>query len=130
MIYYLYHLEYPKYPGRATGMSELSFHIQMCVMADKYDIKPLQDMAVAEFVDVASDRWNTQEFAEAAAEAFGLSGPAKEICEEVVEVVIENRLLTSANSLDGQPSYRETFRQVAQGCPAMMLAMAEKLQEE
>ncbi|KAH9840440.1 hypothetical protein Tdes44962_MAKER01640 [Teratosphaeria destructans] len=119
LIHYLYRLGY-KDPARGA----LRYHVQMCVLADKYDIPPLKQLAVARFREVAEKEYAGAAFAEAAAEAFEVAGATAEICEVVAGLAVKHRLLAPSN--EGGSA----FRGVAKGCPELLMAVLGRMQEE
>ena len=54
LVKYLYTLKYTAFPSDAPPWDHaktVEYHVRMCVMADKYDIKPLKNMAIHAFND-------------------------------------------------------------------------------
>ncbi|KAF2766878.1 hypothetical protein EJ03DRAFT_353531 [Teratosphaeria nubilosa] len=123
LIHYLYRLSYGFTTIIKYAKSPLLYHVQMCVLADKYDVQPLKQLAAARFKEMAKKEYAGAQFAEAAAEAFEVAGATAEICEAVAELAVEHRLLAPSNG-DGAE-----LRGVAKGCPEMLMAVLGRMQE-
>lgn len=84
MIYYFYHFDY-----QAPKTGGLSFHVRMCVLANKYNIKTLEKEAALNFGLFDHPSAEPEVFAEAVDEAYETSVASQEICEEIVRTLVE-----------------------------------------
>jgi hypothetical protein len=93
LVQYCYKLDYG-FPQHSLIGNEFLFHLQVCIVADKYDIAPLQTLATHKFRHLCTTtKIYLQHFAEAAALAYEFSEPAKDIRGIIVETAIEQNLL-------------------------------------
>ncbi|KAK4550259.1 hypothetical protein LTR36_003226 [Oleoguttula mirabilis] len=97
LVCYAYKLQY-SLPDAGQGdvdhLDSLSFHVKVCVLADKYDIPHLKQMAIEKFkagIDVAAE-----DLATAAELAYDASPATEKIRERIVAFGIENKLLSTA----------------------------------
>ena len=93
MVEYFYNLDYSEDTTADLG-SPLANHVRMCVIADKYDIKPLQDLAIQKFKKrTESDKMTEGELTEAALIAYEFLEPSREICAHIVNLVVEKKVV-------------------------------------
>ncbi|KAK5124145.1 hypothetical protein LTR85_001848 [Meristemomyces frigidus] len=95
LVFYFYKLEYAKPP---SGFSPLYFHVQMCILADKYDVAALKGMACKHFGVEAKEKCTTAEFAEAASLAYEVDGPTEAIRNVIVSLAVEQCLLVTQSA--------------------------------
>jgi hypothetical protein len=92
-VYYLYNLNYDAALFRENG-DHLSLHVQMCVLGDKYDMRPLQDLAIEKFRTLTTDNPPTgNDLANAAVCAYEAVGATTEIRKVIVKLAIDNKLI-------------------------------------
>jgi len=95
LVYYLYTLVYDvSFNSVSDDLVALSFHVKMCILADKYDMSPLKAMAVRQFEAQAKLDWASEQFAQAAAEAYDASGATRSIRDVVIKVAMDNKALS------------------------------------
>lgn len=92
LVHYFYHLGY-----RAGGSAAVELHVQMCIIADKYDITALKDMAIHKFNVLVQDKnhnSHSNDFARAAEQAYEAAGPTQAIREAIVSVFARDHILS------------------------------------
>ncbi|RMY44211.1 hypothetical protein D0865_10709 [Hortaea werneckii] len=97
LVSYLYTLKYTTFPSdeRPWDHAKVAeYHVRMCVMADKYDIKPLKNMANHAFNDKIESEVAIIELSKAARTAWEATPATKEIRAAIVEYGISNGLLS------------------------------------
>ena len=92
MIHYLYQLEYPV---NFRNGEKLNFHVRMCVLADKYNMKHLQEAAAYAFVDDGIDAYRTNAYAAAVDEAYTYYIATEAIRKRIVDVMVRKPELIS-----------------------------------
>jgi hypothetical protein len=93
LVQYCYKLDYGL-PQLSLISNEFLFHLQVCIVADKYDIAPLQTLATHKFRHLCTTtKIYLQHFAEVAALAYEFSEPAKDVRAIIVETAIEQNLI-------------------------------------
>ena len=101
LIHYLYNFSYSETENTAAGIfSTLCFHVQMCIIADKYDIKHLKARAIDLFTAAAKGKAKTSEFAGAASQAYEASTVTRGICDAIVTIGVEEKALSSTSGAD------------------------------
>lgn len=123
MISYFYALNYDC-RFRKDPCSELEFHVQICLIADKYLIKPLQRLATEKFM--YSSRSATvveSDLAAAAMTAYEAPGPTMGICQRITQVAIEKHLFDTAKHDD----VASPFEKAMQAYPRLGIATAVAL---
>ncbi|KAI7207905.1 hypothetical protein KC333_g9322 [Hortaea werneckii] len=98
LVSYLYTLKYTTFPSdeRPWDHAKVAeYHVRMCVMADKYDIKPLKNMAIQAFNDKIKSEAAIIELSKAARTAWEATPATKEIRAAIVEYGISNGLLST-----------------------------------
>ena len=98
LVKYLYTLKYTALPSDGPPWDHAKaaeYHVQMCVMADKYDIKPLKNMAIRAFNDKIRSGPATIELSGAARIAWEAIPATKVIRAAIVEFGISNGLLST-----------------------------------
>lgn len=109
MLYYIYNFKYDeRVLANDTGLSPLCFHVQMCIIADKYDIPHLKSKAIHTFKESAEGKAMSEDFAHAAAHAYEASGATREICEAIVAFGIAERAL--ANTAGTETALRKVMK--------------------
>lgn len=142
LVYYLYNLNYDQ---RIVDQSanRCYFDVQMCIMADKYDVLPLQLLAEEHFkCEAGKTLWNG-ELGKAALLAYEYPHVTKTIREHVVNLIIKDDLRAFASKNPGsgierlmrecadvatdvalaQRTYRDgEERYICRGCAATFIA--------
>ncbi|KAI6835664.1 hypothetical protein KC332_g4608 [Hortaea werneckii] len=98
LVKYLYTLKYTAFPSDAPPWDHaktVEYHVRMCVMADKYDIKPLKNMAIHAFNDKIESEVAIIELSKAACIAWEATPATKEIRAAILEFGISNGLLST-----------------------------------
>ncbi|RMY13267.1 hypothetical protein D0868_02107 [Hortaea werneckii] len=98
LVSYLYTLTYTAYPSDARPWDHVKvaeYHVRMCVMADKYDIKPLKNMAIHAFNDKIESEAAIIELSKAARIAWEAIPATEEIRAAIVEFGITKGLLST-----------------------------------
>ncbi|KAK4550260.1 hypothetical protein LTR36_003227 [Oleoguttula mirabilis] len=95
LVHYFYALSYtlPDLDRHDEALI-LNHHVKMCIMADKYDIQPLKNLAISVFKGAAKDIARAQELSGAAALAYEAAGATEEIRKTIVDIGIERNLLS------------------------------------
>lgn len=94
-VEYMYYFDYDSsiekhYP---TEEGLLEFHVQMCVIADKYDMQPLKALAVKKFKAALDNTNSTDDLADAARCAYDASPATEEIREQIVKKAAKDPLV-------------------------------------
>lgn len=75
----------------------MTYHVQMCIMADKYDIQPLKILAIEAFQTAAKGTSTAEELAGSAALAYQAASATGNIGKTIIDIGIERSLLSSAH---------------------------------
>lgn len=70
---------------------KLDFHVQMCIMADKYDIQHLRSLAIDHFKEdlgLPSRTSYSETLCEIAKSAYGVATATKEIREHLIQFMV------------------------------------------
>lgn len=71
----------------------LAVHVKMCILADKYCVTTLQDLAVDKFIRcLTDDDWPEEKMTDAARLAYDALGPTKEVRAAIVRRAVEDEL--------------------------------------
>ncbi|CAK4000001.1 Hypothetical predicted protein [Lecanosticta acicola] len=70
MIHYFYNFDYGDYGNGQQDVPGIVLDIRVFLIADKYFITPLAELAVQKFEKRCKDEWSTPEFAEAASKIY------------------------------------------------------------
>lgn len=84
-IHYLYHFDYINF--KQTGISPIVMDVRMYVVADKYLVEPLKNLAAKKFGDGARGRWNTRAFADAIRKVYESAAKDSPLKHTIIEVV-------------------------------------------
>lgn len=116
-VYYLYNLNYDAAFFREHG-DHLSLHVQMCVLGDKYDMQPLQDLAVEKFKKHTANSPPTgSDLASAGVCAYDAIGATTEIRKKIVKLAIDQKLIST--EISAEPA--NDFERAMQACPGLCL---------
>lgn len=122
LIHYMYNLDYNEQLGSThAGTSPLMLHVHTCVIADKYDVKPLKNLAVSKFNLTTIDKGSTPEFSQAALQAYKASQATRPICDAIVAYAIKHDLLASDNGATS------TFSRALRESAGLAADVAERL---
>jgi hypothetical protein len=123
-VYYLYNLNYDATLFREHG-DQLSLHVQMCILGDKYDIRPLQNLAVEKFRKQTLDTPPSGSvLAKAALCAYDAIGATTEIRKIIVKLTIGLKLIST--EITAEPA--DDFERAMHACPGLCLDIV-KLQQ-
>lgn len=94
LVNFLYTFDY----GCETcAVSEMTFHVLMCIMGDKYDIPAVMKSATTKFANAAEGRIDSTEFAEAIALAYETPEPTSGIRAKAVAMAATFQTLNGAS---------------------------------
>ena len=122
MVAYMYKLEYDTEHYEGHNTSVLSFHVNMCILADAYGIEHLKKLAATKFQAATAGEETTHRFAEAAAIAYATPEATRAIREIIVDVTT-----SSAFIKDGEPA--TTMDELMRTYPALAIDMTRALQK-
>ncbi|KAK4550261.1 hypothetical protein LTR36_003228 [Oleoguttula mirabilis] len=115
LVHYLYNLDYDaQLSTTCDSLSPMSLHVHVCVVADKYDIEPLKNLAINKFKLAAQAGIDTEDFAKAALQAYGTALATRPICDSIVMLAVERNLPFSAYVAGpGRSAFTTAMRQCA-----------------
>ena len=89
LIHYFYNFDYPDPTNGQNDVPPIVLDVQMYIIADKYFIEPLKQLAIQKFENRAKLEWDTDAFADAVGEAYDStaegSNPLKRIAISTVK---------------------------------------------
>ena len=98
LIFYLYHLNYDE-RAFTTPAYRLMFHVQMCVLAEKFQIEPLQTLAVEKFTKHLEEmEVSEHELTQCATIAYENYGGTVELRQQIVKAAIVRKLFMHSTS--------------------------------
>ena len=99
MIHYFYHCDYT----RIIGPHAVAHDIRVFVIADKYFVLPLRDMALRNIQKVLEDNWNTNALPHAIREIYELDSAYGDVLKpEVMKVILHHKeLITKPDKYKG-----------------------------
>lgn len=108
-VYYMYNLNYDA-AHFADKENYLSLHVQLCIIADKYDMKLLQSLAVDKFrSQVEASAPSESDIATAASCAYDAMGPTTEIRKMIVEQALTRKLIPTEISEEPATEFEKTM---------------------
>ena len=116
-VYYLYNLNYDAALFREHG-DHLSLHAHMCILGDKYEMRPLQDLATEKFKKQTTNSLPTgSDLANAALCAYDAPGATTVIRKVIVKLAIDQKQIST--EISDEPA--NDFERAMQACPGLCL---------
>ncbi|KAK3648415.1 hypothetical protein LTR56_007532 [Elasticomyces elasticus] len=122
MLSYMYTCDYSE-EVKVDGMEDMMpilFNVHVHVLADKYDMPDLAEMAAKKFKERAEKEWKDASFADAAALVFMAGLPTAPLREVVVAIAVAHAGELNKDMVDLH------FHKVASSIPALGLALWRK----
>ena len=121
LLFYLYHLNYDERLF-TTPAFRLMFHVEMCIMANKFNIRPLHDLAVDKFkTHVQCTDVSEQELAQAAMIAYEAPPDSTaEVCQQIAKTAIRQKLYVYGTT----PGSVSQFETLMRTCSALAADIA------
>ncbi|EME43778.1 hypothetical protein DOTSEDRAFT_130545 [Dothistroma septosporum NZE10] len=93
LVAYLYHFQYDAFPSHDPS-ENACFHVNMCLIGDKYDISNLQRLASREFASCITGIPDyARGLVDAIKLAYSVDGPTAEIRKAIIKQVIDGDLV-------------------------------------
>ena len=118
MLYYFYHFDYDD-AKEGSSVQPIILDLHLFVIADKYFIKPLQEMAKDKFLYRANSEWGSTAFADAVQDIYAMEAESATMLKWIVLDIVKEH----AAELFGDKgcSY---FQDIAETTPKFLLTTA------
>jgi hypothetical protein len=100
----------PSNPAAAFSAEQLMLHVEMALLADKFDIEGLHDLATAKYRRACERFWDTPEFEETAEFVVGNGdGRLNTLRSVVVKILVDHKELIEKEKIEELLKSREGF---------------------
>ncbi|KAK4499360.1 hypothetical protein PRZ48_009873 [Zasmidium cellare] len=120
LVEYLYHFKYDSATEKHhQHQGALTFHVQMCILGDKYDMESLKNVAAHQFKLTLRTNCSPEDFADAARYAYDASPVTEEIRKAIVSKA------TQDPKVGVDPEGKTPFEDVMEEYPELAVAIAK-----
>lgn len=123
MIHFFYQFDYDDVDIAGGAQATMSLNASIVVLADKYDVGALKDIATSRFIAEASLWWKTDEFADVANELFTTPTDVTQFLRDFIATIATQR----ASELLAKASPYEAFRKTFSEVPLLAAEVAYRL---
>ncbi|SMY24764.1 unnamed protein product [Zymoseptoria tritici ST99CH_1A5] len=99
-VEYMYNFNYDAKDYESAFSSTPAIHVHLAVLADKYNIPLLQNLAVTKVKATLEHKCKPKDFAEAAALSFDFGSPTENIKSVIVDMIVNDQSPTMSGELE------------------------------
>ncbi|KXT07780.1 hypothetical protein AC579_4303 [Pseudocercospora musae] len=115
MLYYLYNFDYGDFSNSPEHVSAIVMDVKMFIIADKYNIKTLMDLAAEKFEVRCREQWREAGFADAIKEVYtAVPGHDDRLKRTIIDIVQENAVQLFDGNNEVSPNFARTARELAE----------------